>query len=110
MAKTTVHVADNAKFGKILVDADGRTLYHFDKDKNGKVACTGSCATTWPPLLVAKGTKPSGTTGLGTVQRPDGTTQVTYHGEPLYRYSGDSKAGDTRGDGVAGLWHVVKAQ
>jgi predicted lipoprotein with Yx(FWY)xxD motif len=46
--------------------------------------------------------------GLGTRHRPEGSTQVTYKNRPLYRYSGDTKAGDTNGDGVGGIWHVAK--
>jgi predicted lipoprotein with Yx(FWY)xxD motif len=103
-----VHVATDAKMGQILVDKTGLTLYHFDKDKPGAIACTGACTSTWPPVLLTGGSQPTGVDGLGTAPRPDGTTQVTYKGMPVYRYKGDSKAGDTNGDGIAGLWHVTK--
>src|SRR5438094_18742 len=101
-----VHTTTNTKLGTILVDASGKTLYFFDRDEGTTIACTDACATKWPPLLTT-GT-PTGATGLGTVKRPEGTTQVTYQSHPLYRYSGDAKAGDTTGDGFAGVWHAAK--
>jgi predicted lipoprotein with Yx(FWY)xxD motif len=100
-----LHTADNAKLGKILVDGSGRTLYFFDKDANGTIACVDACATRWPPLA-SQGT--ADVAGLGTTKRPDGTSQVTYRGHPLYAYSLDTKAGDTNGDGFAGVWHAAK--
>ena len=99
----------NSALGKILVDAQGRTLYHNTKESASVIVCTGSCASTWPPL-VAPGALAAGVPGaLGTVSRPDGTTGVTYGGEPLYRFSGDSAPGDTNGQGVGGVWFVVTA-
>src|SRR6266852_3739701 len=56
----TVHVATDAKMGRILVDKAGLTLYHFDKDKPGAIACTGACTSTWPPLLTTGGAQPTG--------------------------------------------------
>src|SRR5439155_25207235 len=69
-------------------------------------------AQTWPPAVVPPGTTPTGegVSDLGTVTRPEGTTQVTYRGFPLYRYSGDAKAGDTNGDGVGDVWHIMTVE
>ncbi|HZQ26798.1 MAG TPA: hypothetical protein VFA94_03765 [Acidimicrobiales bacterium] len=112
-AAATVGVATDAKLGKLLVDAQGFTLYRFDNDKNGTSACTGGCASKWPPLTLATGvTKPVASAGvtasdLGTITRADGSTQVTYKGQPQYRYAPDTKPGDTTGDGVGGVWHAT---
>jgi predicted lipoprotein with Yx(FWY)xxD motif len=104
----------STKLGKIVVDGPARTLYLFEKDKNGKSACSGACAKNWPPLLT-KG-KPKAGTGaqasrLGTTKRSDGTTQVTYGGHPLYTFVADkSKPGSTKGQGVDAFgaeWYVV---
>ena len=103
-----VHTANNAKLGTILVDGAGKTLYYFDRDSAGAIACTGACATRWPPLLTSSSQAPAGVQGLGTAKRPDGGTQITYKDHPLYRYSGDPKPGDTNGDGFAGVWHAAK--
>jgi predicted lipoprotein with Yx(FWY)xxD motif len=109
----TVVSARNSAFGRILVGADGRTLYHTSSETRSHIGCTGSCAVRWPPLLVPAQTTPvpgRGVTAslLGTVRRPDGRTQVTYRGLPLYSFSGDRKAGDARGQGAGGgAWHVV---
>ena len=85
---------DATGLGRILVDAGGRTLYLFEKDKNGKSACTGMCAAFWPPLiasgkpLVDAGAKAS---LLGTIRRADGRLQVTYNHHPLYTFAKDTR-------------------
>ncbi len=109
MATTTVQVENNATKGKILANAEGMTLYEFDNDTTGKSNCEAACATTWPPLKFSGTGTPTGATGLTTITRTDGTKQVALDGHPLYNYSGDTKAGDTNGDGFAGKWHVAKA-
>ena len=110
----TVRAAHSSKYGSLLVSAAGRTLYHYSPDRHGTVKCTGACAKFWPPLVVPRGTKPTAGAGvsaakLSTVKRPDGSTQVTYAGFPLYRYSGDTKAGEVKGQGFQGVWHAVTA-
>jgi len=108
----TVRVA-NGSLGRILVDAHGRTVYLFKKDKGTKSTCNGACAQAWPPVTVSG--KPAAGAGanaslIGTTKRSDGTTQVTYHGHPLYRFQGDQTRGDTKGQGVVafgGAWFVV---
>jgi predicted lipoprotein with Yx(FWY)xxD motif len=90
------------------------TLYRYTPDGTGTPMCTGGCASLWPPITVPAGTTHVVGTGvsaanLGTVARSDGSLQVTYKGMPLYRYTGDSKAGDANGQGVAGIWFVIPA-
>ena len=110
--RTTVDLASSS-LGQILVDGKGRTLYLFEPDTNGKSACTGSCASTWPPLTASSPTAGSGldAASLGTIERADGTQQVTYHGHPLYTYTGDgSSAGSVKGEGIdtfGGMWYAV---
>jgi predicted lipoprotein with Yx(FWY)xxD motif len=108
-----VETASNAKFGTILVDAKGMTLYTLTKD-GAPVECTGVCLTAWPPLLLPAGsttaTGAEGVTGLGTVAAAGGT-QVTLDGAPLYHFSADTSAGAANGEGISsfgGVWHVVK--
>lgn len=112
---TKVGVA-SSNLGQILVDKRGRTLYLFARDKHGKSTCAGLCAGYWP-ALTTKG-KPKAITGarqalLGTTRRKDGRLQVTYRGHPLYRFSGDSAAGQTTGEGLTdfggGWWAVSPA-
>jgi predicted lipoprotein with Yx(FWY)xxD motif len=111
-ARPTVNTSSNAKLGSILVDTSGRTLYVFDKDTGGKIACVASCVSIWPPLLVNPGTNPAPgagvTAAIATVHRPDGGLQVTLAGRPMYVYSGDSAPGDTNGDGFGGIWHAAR--
>jgi predicted lipoprotein with Yx(FWY)xxD motif len=110
-AAPTVDLGSTAALGEFLVDAQGLTLYHFDDDTPNHSNCTGSCADIWPPLTVPTGTMPSlaaGITGtLGVITRADGSDQVTYNEMPLYRYSGDTKPGETNGEGLYGLWYMV---
>ena len=104
----------SVSLGKILVNGNSQTLYLFEKDKNGKSACSGACATNWPPLLTKGKPKASGgvkSALLGTTKRADGTTQVTYNKHPLYRFLNDkNKVGATKGEGVDAFgaeWYVV---
>ena len=112
-AKPTVKTAFNKKLGKtVVVTPGGLTLYHNTQEKNHRIRCTGGCAQAWPPLLVAAGSKPLAGAGvaqakLATVKRPDGKTQVTYGGWPLYRFASDSKPGDANGQGIEGIWFSV---
>ena len=99
----TIDVADNPDLGKILTDADGNTVYLFEKDENGVSNCSGGCAAEWPPVTTSGSPKAgSGADDslLGTVKRDDGSEQVTYDNHPLYTYSGDSNPGDTNGNGL----------
>ncbi len=115
-ARTTAAVVSAksvGSLGTILVDQSGLTLYRFSPDGTGKRTCTGACAMTWPPLTVSSPQVTAGNgvtaSALGTITRPDGSLQVAFNGMPLYRFSGDKKAGDTAGQGVGGTWFVVPA-
>lgn len=108
-----VKVKSSKKYGKILVNSSGRTLYLLTADTATTLACTtGSCVGLWPPLYT-KG-KPRAGKGvarhaLGTVKRGS-KSQVTYHGHPLYLYAGDAGRGQVNGEGIksfGGVWYVV---
>jgi predicted lipoprotein with Yx(FWY)xxD motif len=106
----SITLADS-KLGKIVVDANGMTLYAFLKDTGGTSVCSGGCANAWPPAA-ATGTPTAGTgiTGaLSTVARPDGSMQLKLGDWPLYRFAGDAAAGDTNGQGSGSTWYVVGA-
>ena len=89
------------------------TLYLFTNDSEGTSNCEGGCAASWPPLLT-DGEPEAGdgvdATLLGTTERTDGTTQVTYNGLPLYFFASDQSAGDTSGQGVGDVWYVVSPE
>jgi predicted lipoprotein with Yx(FWY)xxD motif len=95
---------------QVLTNSAGYTLYWFALDTSTTSKCTGSCATYWPPVK-GPATAGSGVTGtLGTITRPDGTTQATYDGHPLYTYAGDHAPGQNSGNGLnlsGGVWHEV---
>jgi len=90
----------------ILVDAKGMTLYTFDNDAAGVSNCYGGCAGSWPPFIAKAGAGADGDFTL--VERKDGSAQWAYKGMPLYFWAGDAKPGETSGDGIGGVWHVVK--
>ena len=101
------------RLGKTLVDSKGRTLYAFGHDLKNKSRCSGACASNWPPALspakpkVGAGIKSA---KLRVIKRSDGGRQLSYAGHPLYRYAGDSKAGDVNGQGLnffGGVWNVM---
>ena len=97
--------------GLVLTNAKGLTLYRYTPDKPNVSVCTGTCASVWPPVTVPAGTTVTAVSGvngtLGTITRSDGTTQVTFNGEPLYTFEGDSKPGQANGQGVSGIWFAV---
>ncbi|WCB96004.1 hypothetical protein DSM104299_04758 [Baekduia alba] len=104
----------STSLGTVLVDAKGRTLYLFEKDKTKKSTCSGQCAVNWPPALTSGKPKAGGgaaASKLGTTKRSDGTTQVTYNGHPLYRFIADkNKPGSVKGEGIDAFgaeWYVV---
>ncbi len=111
-SKRVAAEAENATLGKtVLTTTKGRTLYSLSVEKNGKFICTASCLSVWHPLMVPMGVRPTGPVKLGTVERPEGGTQVTYKGRPLYRFGGDTKAGQANGEGIkdVGTWHAASA-
>ena len=113
--------ADVILVDDVLEDSSGKALYVTDQEGAGKVLCTTSaCTAIWVPLTVPSGQQPSGastvSSHLGTVMRPDGTTQVTWDGKPLYTFSFDHGAGQVTGDGkmdsfgsTSFTWHVATA-
>jgi predicted lipoprotein with Yx(FWY)xxD motif len=113
-SKTIVKTAKTSSFGKVLVGSNGHTLYRFTADSKGVNRCSNvaACNKAWPALLVKAGVKPTAGPGaktklLGTIRAAHGMRQVTYRGFPLYFFSGDSKAGQTNGEGLVGKWFVV---
>jgi predicted lipoprotein with Yx(FWY)xxD motif len=94
----------------VLTRPNGHTLYSLSVETHGRFICTGGCLGTWEPLVVPKGVKPKGPVKLGTIHRPDGKTQVTFKGRPLYSFNGDAKAGEANGEGFkdVGTWHAAK--
>ena len=94
----------------ILTNAQGLTLYYRTSDSPPSTVCSGGCAGAWPPLLAPSSGSPTSATSLPgklTVVTDANGSQVEYNGHPLYTYSGDSAAGQTTGEGVGGVWHVV---
>jgi predicted lipoprotein with Yx(FWY)xxD motif len=103
----------HTSLGTILVNSQGFALYMFGPDTATASKCTGGCATYWPPLkgpvtaLTGSNLRPK---LLGTIKRPDGTTQATYNGHPLYTYAADKSPGQATGQGLnisGGKWYVL---
>ncbi|WP_285507834.1 hypothetical protein [Actinokineospora sp. NBRC 105648] len=112
VAPVTLAVMKVGKLGAIVTDRSGMTLYRFDKDtaKPSASNCTGECAVKWPPLLVPAGAEVVAEgIAVGTVERADGTRQVTVGGWPVYLFSGDKVPCDTAGQGVGGTWFALNA-
>jgi predicted lipoprotein with Yx(FWY)xxD motif len=103
-------VKEGSALGKtVLVNRAGLTLYSLSAETHGHFICTGNCVSLWHPLVVRHGQKPTGHSGLSSIRRPGGQTQVTYKGKPLYTFSSDHKRGDAKGEGFkdVGVWHVA---
>jgi len=109
-----VSLGNVQKLGMVLVDSSGMTVYDFHKDKGTTSSCYGACAQAWPPMLTEG--EPSVGNGasaskLGTTERKDGTTQVTYAGHPLYTFIEDQKPGEANGNDVSAFgaqWYALK--
>jgi len=101
----------SSELGDHLVDAEGRTVYLFTEDPQGESVCTGDCLATWPAVTV--GDDPVVGEGVDdglvdTITREDdGTTQLTYDGQPLYLFVSDEAPGDATGQGANDVWFVV---
>jgi predicted lipoprotein with Yx(FWY)xxD motif len=109
-------VATAGASGPYLVNSAGSALYYVEGDTDGS-KCTDQCIEVWPPLLVADAAPLPGAQLdgglLGTIERADGSTQVTYNGHPLYRYAADVGVGRTSGQDVQdkwGHWHLIGPQ
>lgn len=113
MAGDATVALGSTDLGDVLVGPDGRTLYMYDPDAQGDSTCYEQCATAWPPLTLDGG-EPTAGDGvdaalLGTTERTDGTTQVTYDGWPLYYWAQDAAPGDATGQAVNDVWWVLDA-
>lgn len=111
---TFVSLGNVAGLGMVLVDSKGMTLYDFHKDQGTESSCYGECAKAWPPLLTKGEPQPSNGADaslLGTTERKDGTTQVTYAGHPLYGFVGDKAPGEANGndiDAFGAEWYALQ--
>ncbi len=110
MQGSLINVGEKAGLGTFLTDAKGMTLYIFLNDEPGKSNCYNGCAQNWPPLLTEDAPVAGESVDaslLGTTERTDGSTQVTYNGYPLYYWVHDAVPGDTNGQGVKDVWFVI---
>jgi len=105
-----IQLAEDAKFGKILTDADGKTLYFFSNDADGSSTCTGDCLVNWPVYYSADQTTDANVdkSEIGVITRADGSKQSTYNGWPLYYVKNDTQAKETKGDKFQNVWYVAK--
>jgi predicted lipoprotein with Yx(FWY)xxD motif len=111
-AKAVMITTKHAKLGTVLAAGSKHlTVYLFEADKGAKSACTGACAQAWPPVLgKPTASDQARSADLGTTTRPDGKTQVTYRGHPLYFFVKDKDDEDTYGQGIEQFgaeWYVL---
>jgi predicted lipoprotein with Yx(FWY)xxD motif len=112
-AGTAIHTASATVSGKtvmLLTNAQGRTLYYFKADTPTTTACSGGCASTWPPYLSSGAGAPTSASTLAgklAVQTTTNGQQITYNGHLLYTYAGDSAPGQTNGEGIGNKWFVA---
>jgi predicted lipoprotein with Yx(FWY)xxD motif len=109
----TISVVANAKLGNILVGDKGMTLYIFTKDTPDQSNCSADCLKKWPAAkTLGKPNIEAGvdTSLISTASLPDGSLILTYNKMPLYYFASDTKPGDTKGEGVGGVWFVISPQ
>ena len=108
-AAATILITTNPTNGQYLTDSTGRTLYRFTKDTATKNNCTGACAALWPVFYFGVVVYPPlNTADFRVITTGTGASQITYKGQPLYYYAKDTKPGDTLGNGIGGVWFLVK--
>ena len=100
----------DAKKGEHLKDFQELTLYTHDKDASGMSTCYNDCVNTWPIYTSGATTQSQFPPNISVITRTDGTKQFAWKDMPLYYYAGDIKVGDINGDGVDGVWHIVRPQ
>lgn len=92
--------------GDMLTNADGMTLYIFDKDAEGVSNCAAECVANWPILAATADDTADGEYTI--IDRADGMKQWAYKGKPLYTFVKDTAAGEVKGDGVKEVWHIAR--
>jgi predicted lipoprotein with Yx(FWY)xxD motif len=111
---------------RVVVDSDGYTIYRYDRGPESVakqrtdprvdpwperrlLRCDGGSPAGWPPVAYSRNTGLHDVDRrlLGTVERADGTLQLTIGGCPIYRYVGDRKPGQINGHGIDGVWFAV---
>jgi predicted lipoprotein with Yx(FWY)xxD motif len=104
-----VKIAEKEGLGRYLTDTEGKTLYWFQKDSSGKSACIGGCLEKWPIYFRETVAPPQSISkdDFGAITREDGKKQTTFRGYPLYYWVNDANPGDTKGQGINGVWFVV---
>ncbi|MBN2087536.1 hypothetical protein JW758_04260 [Candidatus Peregrinibacteria bacterium] len=109
-ANSMFQISSNESFGEFLVDKAGMSLYASSEDTSESSSCYNDCAYAWRPVWT-QGTIifGEGVDGeLDIMERSDGPWQVTYNGQPLYYYIGDEQPGHTEGNGIEGIWSLVR--
>lgn len=94
--------------GTYLTDFQGTTLYTFDKDTQGVSKCYDACVSLWPAYTSGATAQSHFPANITVITRTDGSKQFAWKGLPLYYYKNDTKTGDITGDGVGGVWHIIK--
>ncbi len=99
---------EQARFGSVLADAEGRTLYSSTLDASGNLACRNGCVGLWRAALIGGPQEPAAP--FGALKRDDGSRQWTCQGRPLYQWVGDEQAGDATGERIDGTWFAVRVR
>ncbi|MGJ1408191.1 COG4315 family predicted lipoprotein [Sphingobacterium thalpophilum] len=105
-----IQVVANSRFGNILTDTEGKTLYFFSNDTKATSTCKGNCLATWPVYYSSQTSTDLKLDKnlIGEITREDGAKQSTFKGWPLYYYAGDSQVGQVNGDAMNKIWYVAK--
>lgn len=100
-------MVSKGKLGTVMTDQKGMTLYTYAQDTSGVSNCNGKCLQIWPPYKAQSesGTSPA---NISVIKRSDGTLQYAWKGMPLYYYTKDGDSGDAYGNGIGGVWSVIK--
>ncbi|MHB1988554.1 MAG: COG4315 family predicted lipoprotein [Acidimicrobiales bacterium] len=103
-----------AKYGAVLTNSAGDSLYLLSTESSGKLRCLSkACVSAWRPLVVAAHTKTTAGSGVrGKISHVarGSRWQITYNGWPVYTFIGDSRPHQSHGEGVVafgGTWYLL---
>jgi predicted lipoprotein with Yx(FWY)xxD motif len=103
-----LHVATTS-LGKVLVDANGHTVYTLSADSAGKSTCSSSCLQYWPAVAPSKAAS-TVTATVASTSTTGGSKIATVAGWPVYTFIQDQNPGDVNGEGMnafGGIWYAV---
>lgn len=86
--------------GRMLLNADRRSVYVFSGDTEKATRCDTACEREWSPVLAPSFSQRVG--NWSTLRKPDGSLQWVYAGKPLFVRPADPGEASVEGSDIPG--------